>query len=137
MPDFLSAAESFPIREPSREPAFDLNARTLAFAVRIVETFSALPKAEAAQLLGQQLLRAGTAPGALYREAQRSRAKPEFGPKIGECLKSLDETVYWLDLLIQSGLLPAPTPALTALQDEASQLTAIFTSISKKTKPQP
>lgn len=131
MPNFLTPADAAPVREP----AFDLNERTLAFAVQIVEAFAALPKTEAAQLLGQQLLRSGTGLGTIYREAHRGRSKPEFAQKIAECLKSLDETVYWLDLLIQARFLPAPGQELAALQDEASQLTAIFASISKKTKP--
>lgn len=133
MPNFLSPAVA---AAPSREPAFDLNERTLAFAVQIVETYGTLPKTDAARLLGEQFLLSGTSLGTLYREAHRGRAKPEFGQKIAECLKSLDETVYWLDLLTQSDFLPTSSPSLTALKDEASQLTAIFASISKKTKPQ-
>lgn len=136
MPNFLPPSGSTSVREPTREPAFDLNERTLAFAVQIVETYCTLPKTEAARLLGEQFLLSGTSLGTHYREAHRGRAKLEFGQKIGECLKSLDETVYWLDLLIQSDFLPSSTPSLTALKDEAFQLTAIFASISKKTKPQ-
>ena len=78
------------------------------------------------------MLRSGTSVGANYREAQRARSKVEFIAKIGDCLKELDETVYWLELLIESGIL-APAK-FTALRDECDQLLAIFTAISKKVK---
>jgi len=70
--------------------------------------------------------------GANYREAQRARSKAEFIAKIGDCLKELDETACWLDLLAESGIV---TPAkLASLQDECHQLLAIFTTISKTAK---
>ncbi len=128
--DQNAEAESF---EPeSREPAFDLRDRTFDFALRIIRLFSALPQSEEAQFLGEQLLRSGTAVGADYREAHRGRAKPEFVAKIADCLKSLDETAYWIDLLIHANVVPATR--LSSLQDETHQLLAIFTTISKRTK---
>ncbi len=68
--------------------------------------------------------------GALYREACRARSNAEFVSKIGDCLTELEETSYWLDLLADSGTVRPGRLAL--LIDETSQLTAIFTSISKK-----
>jgi four helix bundle protein len=94
--------------------------------------FSALPKTEEARVLGKQVLRSGTSIGANYREAQRARSKAEFISKIGDCLKELDETAYWLELLTESGIVPAPK--LASLQDECHQLLAIFTTISKTAK---
>ncbi len=110
----------------------DLQARTKEFALRIVRMFVALPKTTVAQVLGKQVLRSGTSVGANYREAFRSRSKPEFIAKIGDCLKELDETDYWLDLLGDSSIVP--TANLAALQDECRQLLAIFTTISKNAK---
>lgn len=128
--DQNAEAESF---EPeSREPAFDLRDRTFDFALRIIRLFSALPQSGEARFLGEQLLRSGTAVGADYREAHRGRAKPEFVAKIADCLKSLDETAYWIDLLIHANVVPATR--LSSLQDETHQLLAIFTTISKRTK---
>jgi len=72
---------------------------TREFALRVIRMFSALPKTTEAQVLGKQVLRSGTSVGANYREAQRARSKSEFIAKIGDCLKELDETAYWLDLL--------------------------------------
>ena len=113
----------------------DLRDRTKAFVLRVIKMFTALPKTEEARVLGRQVLRSGTSVGANYREAQRSRSKPEFIAKIGDCLKELDETAYWLELLTDSGIVPAAK--LSALRDECDQLLAIFTTISKKSKSSP
>jgi four helix bundle protein len=77
----------------------DLRDRTKAFALRIVRMFSALPKTTEAQVLGKQLLRSGTSIGANYREAYRGRSKAEFIAKCGDCLREIEETAYWLDLV--------------------------------------
>jgi four helix bundle protein len=76
----------------------DLVERTMEFALRIVRMFVSLPKSEEARVLGRQVLRSGTSVDANYREAQRDRPKAEFIAKIGDCLKELDETSYWLEL---------------------------------------
>ena len=95
--------------------------------------YSDLPKsAPVAQVLGKQALRSGTAVGANYREAYRARSGPEFVSKLGDCLKELEETAYWLELLVDSGNVPSANMA--GLLDETNQLTAIFTTIAKKTK---
>jgi len=114
------------------EPTPDLVIRTKDFSLRIIRMFSALPKTAVAQVLGKQVLRSGTSIGANLREANRSRSKSEFISKIGDCLKELDETAYWLELLTDSGIL-APAK-FAALREECDQLLAIFTTISKKTK---
>jgi len=110
----------------------DLKARTKDFALRVVRMYSAMPRRTEAQVLGKQVLRSGTSVGANYREANRARSRAEFIAKIGDCLKELDETSYWLELLNESAIIPETK--LTALQDEREQLLAIFTTISKKTK---
>lgn len=110
----------------------DLAERTKRFALRIVAMYSALPKSVAAQVMGKQVLRSGTSVGANYREANRARSKAEFIAKLGDCLKELDETAYWLELLVESGVVPAPK--LASLQDECNQLLAIFTTVSKNAK---
>jgi four helix bundle protein len=114
-----------------REPK-DLQIRTKEFALRVIRMYCALPKSTEAQVLGKQVLRSGTSVGANYREANRSRSKPEFIAKIGDCLKELDETAYWLDLLGESSIVP--NAKLVDLNDECDQLLAIFTTISKKAK---
>lgn len=114
------------------EPPFDLRERTTLFALRVIRLFASLPKTEEARVLGKQALRSGTSVGANFREAHRSRSKAEFIAKIGACLKELDETSYWLELLTRSGTVPAPQ--LESLQDETHQLLAILTIISKNAK---
>lgn len=110
----------------------ELISRTKEFSLRVVRMFAALPESTEAQVLGKQVLRSGASVGTNYREAQRARSKAEFISKIGDCLKELDETAYWLDLLGEFGIVP---PAkLAALQDECQQLLAIFTTISKRSK---
>ena len=95
--------------------------------------YAALPRNNViAQVLGKQVLRSGTSVGANYCEAARSRSTPEFVSKVGDCLKELEETSYWLDLLVESGAVSAAK--MRDLIDEAHQLTAIFTTIGKNAK---
>jgi len=118
-----------------KDEGSDLRERTKVFALRVIKMFAALPKTEVARVLGRQVLRSGTSVGANYREAQRGRSKAEFIAKIGDCLKELDESAYWLELLLDGAVVPAAK--LFALRDECEQFLAIFTSISKKSKSTP
>src|SRR3954469_13417091 len=86
----------------------DLRDRTKAFALRIVRMFSALPKTTEAQVLGKQVLRSGTSVGANYRETFRARSKAEFAAKCGDSLREIEETAYWLELLVAAGVVPEP-----------------------------
>ena len=111
----------------------DLKPRTKAFALRVIKMYSALPKSDAvAQVLGKQVLRSGTSVGANYREASRGRSKAEFISKIGDCLKEIEETEYWLELLVDSG--SVSNAKMADLLDETRQLIAIFTTIDKHSK---
>ena len=110
----------------------DLKERTKEFALRIIKMYSSLPKSTEAKVLGTQVLRSGTSVGANYREASRGRSKAEFIAKMGDCLKELDETTYWFDLLIEGNILPKNK--LSGLLQESKELTAIFVTIIKNTK---
>jgi four helix bundle protein len=114
------------------EGAPDLRERTKVFALRIIKLFASLPKTAEAQVLGKQVLRSGTSVGANYREAHRSRSDAEFISKLGDCLKELDESTYWLELLIGAEIVKQER--LADLLDENNQLIAIFTTIAKKVK---
>jgi four helix bundle protein len=94
-----------------REAPQDLKLRTKAFALRIIKLFTRLPKHTVAQVLGKQVLRSGTSVGANYREASRARSKNEFISKIGDSLKEIEETEYWLELLVDSGCVQTPKMA--------------------------
>jgi four helix bundle protein len=111
---------------------YELGERTKVFALKIIKMFCVLPKTEEARVLGQQVLRSGTSVGANYREAHRARSNPEFISKVGDCLRELDETAYWLELLSESSIVPGER--LLSLRDECQQLVAIFSTISKKSK---
>lgn len=94
--------------------------------------FSRLPKATDAQVLGKQVLRSGTSIGANYREAFRGRTRAEFIAKCGDCLREIEETAYWLELLSESGIVE--TDKLSPLRHEIDELTAIFVTILKRSK---
>ena len=111
----------------------DLRVRTKLFARRIIRLYCALPKNDAAaQIIGKQALRSGTSVGANYREAYRARSRAEFISKIGDCLKEADETLYWLELLLEENFLTAAK--LEPLMMENDELLAILTTISKRAK---
>jgi four helix bundle protein len=120
------------MKDEQQSERVDLRVRTKQFALRVVRMFCALPKRTEAQVIGKQVLRSGTAVGANYREAYRARSVAEFVSKLGDCLKELEETCYWMELLVEGEIVSADRLAL--LQDECSQLTAILTTIAKKVK---
>jgi four helix bundle protein len=110
----------------------DLQQRTRRFALTVIRTFSRLPKSTEAQVLGKQLLRSGTSVGANYREAYRGRSKAEFIAKCGDSLRELEETAYWLELLLEAGIVSSER--LAALRQECDELIAIFVTILKRSK---
>lgn len=108
----------------------DLRVRTKEFALRIAKMYSALPNRTEANVIGKQVLRSGTSVGANFREGYRARSDAEFVAKLGDCLRELEETGYWLELLVDAELVSADR--LAPLQDECRQLNAILTTITKK-----
>jgi|SRR5215469_17489288 len=110
----------------------DLQDRTKAFALQIIRMFATIPKTTEAQVLGKQLLRSGTSVRANYREAYRGRSKAEFISKCGDSLRELEETVYWLELLVDAKIVP--TEKLSALRQECDELIAIFVTILRRSK---
>ena len=78
------------------------------------------------------MLRSGTSVGANYREAYRGRSKSEFIAKCGDSLRELEETAYWLELLVQATIVPPET--FGALARECDELIAIFVTILKRSK---
>ena len=104
--------------------AAQLKERTKQFAIRIVNLFRSLPKTEEARVLGRQVLRSGTGVGANYRGVCRARSRPKFIAKLGVVLEEADETVFWLELLIETGIVQRSR--LELLLTEANELTSIF-----------
>jgi four helix bundle protein len=120
------------MNDESKQKSCDLRVRTKAFALRIVRLFTALPDKPAAQVLGKQVLRSGTSVGAQYREACRARSPAEFISKCEGGLQELEETVYWLELLGESGIVSAER--MTGLLSEASELTAMLVASARTAK---
>jgi len=114
------------------KPENDLRDRTKRFALQVIRMFIVLPKKVEAQVMGKQVLRSGTSVGANYRAAYRSRSRAEFIAKAGDCLKELEETAYWLELLAESRSVDGKQ--LADLQKECNELTAIFVTIIVKSK---
>jgi len=103
-----------------------LRQRTKRFALAVIKLFQSLPKTEEARVLGRQVLRSGTAIAANYRAAGRARSKAEFVAKVGVVVEEADETVFWLELLLEAGIMPEIR--LKELHAEANELVAIFSA---------
>ena len=110
----------------------DLRKRTKLFALRIIKLYASLPKSTEEQIIGKQVVRSGTSVGAHYREAKRARSTAEFISKIEVALQELDETIYWLELLTESGIVPEAR--LTSLKGEAEELMKMLVSSAKTAK---
>jgi four helix bundle protein len=102
----------------------ELKKRTKQFALRILKLVAALPNTVQGRAIASQLVRAGTAVAANYRASCRGRSKAEFIAKIGTVEEEADESAFWLELIIEGGLLKQQVvqPLLT----EAGDLTKIM-----------
>ncbi|MBT5904042.1 MAG: four helix bundle protein [Opitutaceae bacterium] len=109
--------------------AEEMKLRTEQFALRIMKLVDALPKKTSAEVIGRQLLRSATSVAANYRAACRGRSKAEFAAKLGIVEEEADESCFWLEMLGDSELLPAPK--LQPLRKEADELTAIVVASIK------
>ena len=102
----------------------ELKQRTKQFALRIIKLVGALPRGLEGRALGGQLIRSGTSVGANYRAACRGRSKAEFIAKLGTVEEEADESAYWLELIIDAGVMKAAR--VQTLLQEATELTAIM-----------
>ena len=109
-----------------------LKGRTKEFALQVIKLYAALPRKTEALVLGKQLLRSGTSVGAHYREAQRARSNAEFISKFEGGMQELEETLYWLELLEESGIVVGDRVSI--LQKEANELMAIMVASVKTAK---
>ena len=107
--------------------------RTKKYASEVIRLYCELPKNRMeCQVLGKQLLKAGTSVAANYREASRARSDAEFVAKIELCAQEADESMLWLELLRDDCKISSPR--LDWLLDESNQLISIFVSMSKNVK---
>ena len=106
----------------------DLKKRTRAFALRVIKMCEALPKGRTSDVIGRQLLRSATSVGANYRAACRAKSKADFVAKMGIVEEECDECLYWMELLVDAGLVKQLR--LSGLMHEANELLSItFSSI--------
>ena len=108
----------------------DLKDRTKAFALRVIKMSDALPRTRAANVITNQILRSATSMAANYRAVGRARSKAESVSKLGIVVEEADETVFWLEMLADSGIVSQQKTGI--MLDEANQLMLIF-SASRRT----
>lgn len=110
----------------------DMLQRSKDLALRVIHLYSSLPKTVEAQVLGKQVLRSATSTGAHLREGKRSRSTAEMISKTELAIQELDESLYWLELLGESGIVKVEK--LAGLITEMDELIAILVSSVKRMK---
>lgn len=106
--------------------------KSFAFALRIVKLYQFLCEHKKEFVLSKQLLRSGTAVGALIREAEQAESKPDFIHKMAIALKEANETDYWIELLFQSKYIEET--AYNSIKLDLSEVLKLLISIIKTTK---
>ena len=107
----------------------EMKDRTKKFALRVIRMTEALPRNRVAEVLARQVLRSGTSVGANYRAACRAKSRADFISKMGTVEEECDETIYWLELLVESGQIKLSR--VQALTNEANELLKIIVASSK------
>ena len=110
----------------------ELKNRTKQFALQVIKLVDELPNTIAGRAIGNQIIRSGTSIASNYRAACRGRSNADFISKITVVEEESDETLFWLEIIIESNLLPKER--VLALVKEADELTAIFTASGKTAK---
>ncbi len=110
----------------------ELQERTKRFALRIIKMCRALPRTEEARIIRGQVLRSGTSVASNYRAVCRARSRAEFVSRMGVVVEETDETVLWLELLVDAGIMPQKRTA--SLIAEANELLKIFSSSQQTAK---
>lgn len=108
----------------------EFKARTKKLAIRVIRLVGALPKNEMeAQVIGKQLLRCATSVGANYRAACRAKSTADMISKLSIVLEEADETLYWMELLVESGMMPASR--LKSLMAETNEIVSMLVASLK------
>ena len=108
-----------------------LKERTKNFSLRAIKVFQALPRNEEARIIGKQFLRAATSVGANYRAVCRARSKAEYFSKLSIVVEEIDEALFWLEILEESGIFAKEK--LSPLKMEATELVKILATARKNT----
>jgi four helix bundle protein len=107
----------------------EMKNRTKSYANRVVKLCSSLSSNRVSQTLGKQLLRSGTSVGANYRAVCRAKSKLDFINKLRIVEEECDESLFWMELLVDNGLVKAAR--LSGLMKEADEILAIVVSSAK------
>jgi four helix bundle protein len=110
----------------------EMKARTRAFALRVIRLAESLPNTPTAKVIRNQMLRCGPSVGANYRAACRAKSRPDFVSKMGTVEEEADETIYWMELLIDAEIVKRAR--IADLLDEADQILSIVISSIKTAK---
>jgi four helix bundle protein len=102
----------------------ELKRRTMDFAVRVLRMVESLPRSVSGRTVGGQVARSATSVAANYRAALRAKSRADFVNKITIVLEEADESLFWLELAVEGGLVPAKR--LAELRTEAEALVKIF-----------
>lgn len=104
--------------------------RTMDFSVRVIRMVRNMPRGVAEDVVAKQLTKSATSIGANYREASHAKSPNDFAAKLKICESEAAETLYWLQLVINAGMMPENK--IQALTTEAKELVAIFTAATKR-----
>lgn len=107
----------------------DLSVRTKRYAIRILELVRSLPNSVTGRAVASQLVRCGTSIGANYRAARRARSRAEFISKLGIVIEEADETIFWLEIIIEGEMLRMEH--VQPLLGEANEILSIMVASSK------
>jgi four helix bundle protein len=110
----------------------ELKRRTRQFGLHVIKLVEALPKTQTTAVIGRQLVRCGTSVGANYRAACRGKSKADFIAKLGTVEEEADESIYWLEMLVEAKVVRSNQVA--ELLAEANELTAIVAASRKTAK---
>ena len=112
--------------------AQEMKTRTRAFALRVIRLAESLPGTPAANVIRNQILRCGSSVGANYRAACRARSKPDFVSKMGIVEEEADETIYWMELLVDAEIVKKSR--IADLMNEANEIVAIVVASIRTSK---
>ena len=104
----------------------DMKKRTKAYALAIIRLVQSLPNTPTTRVIGNQLVKCGTSVGSNYRASCRAKSRADFIAKMGIVEEEADESIYWMELLVESGILPQTEVA--DLQTEGDEIVRIVVS---------
>jgi len=114
---------------------FELKERVKKLSLSIIEFSRSLPRNNVTRIIGTQILRSGTSIGANYFSACRARSKAEFISKMGIVEEEADETLYWIEILVESGMVKEET--IADLKNELNEILSIVVASIRTARKNP